>query len=193
MTWKGHWGFCPRISNSSYASLISLEVGHCSIFSQNLISWVCLCFLMEESLKSPLLLLFDRDNWVMEWIITGFVRQCPVTVSAIGLLTFFVQHYPRQRNILDRLPQIVLPPHYIIGALGRILKKVFYKTQVWRAISWLAIEIITKWKWFKKGRNTSALFSLNSDQKRETSLLSKNKPKEKNCYIEKGFLFVEMA
>jgi len=33
-------------------------------------------------------------QFVMEWTITGIVRQCPVTVLVISLLSCFTLHYP---------------------------------------------------------------------------------------------------
>ena len=50
-----------------------------------------------------MLLIFDHDNYVMEWTVTKVVQQYPDTVSASGLLSCFAVHSPRLQNIIDRI------------------------------------------------------------------------------------------
>ena len=74
-----------------------------------------------------MLLLLDHNNWVMEWIIRKIVCQCLAMVLAVAFLSYFALCYPLLKNTLCQLIQILHPLHCKIGALTKILKKVFWK------------------------------------------------------------------
>ena len=62
---------------------------------------------------------------------------------AVGLPSYFALHYPWV-NILYWLPRILYPLHYTIGALAKIIKKMFGKFQARCTIPWRVSEISTK-------------------------------------------------
>ena len=72
-----------------------------------------------------MLLLLDYDNYDMEWTITGLGRQCPVTVSVIGLLNFFAMHCLLEKKFITSLAADFCPLPFAIGAVGKVLKKEF--------------------------------------------------------------------
>ena len=79
--------------------------------------------------------------------------------------------------MLYRLPMIMLPLHYTIGALGIFFKMRFTKCQARGTIPRRAIEITTKRKMFKKDKKHLITHQSQLRLEANTLLISKKKKK----------------
>ena len=97
-----------------------------------------------------MLLLSDHDNWVMEWTITGVVRQCPVTVSAVGLLSFFTLFCPFLKKYVASIALDFASSILQNWGSGKDFKEVHKISGP--VIPRQVVEITTKWERLKKGK-----------------------------------------